>query len=436
MEVKKSAELFERAKKVIPGGVNSEIRGPGWGLVPGVYPLFIKNGKGSKIYDEDGNEFIDYRLAYGPVILGHSHPRVNEAVREQLERGTCFGSNHEQECELAEKIVKAVPCAEMVRFLSTGSEATNAAVRIARAYTGKNKIAIMDWAYHGTDDWSAVGVSGGTGANYLKTLVRWGIPEYVLDDIIILPWNDATTVEKVMKRLGHEVAAIFLEPTTAEIQPVEGFLESLSEITKRYDSLLMFDEVKTGFRLSFGGAQEYFNVTPDIATFSKAMGNGFPIAAIAGKREIMDPIATQAALAGTFNSNPLVVAASLATLNELEAGNKQAYKRLFAMGSKLLKSMRDAIEDMKIEAIVQGHEPMFRPLFTNLEKIANSQGLRSINGYPNKNRNDVFCKELLKKGIFCHPSHLWYISTAHSQEDVDKTCEAFETAFRECKKAV
>lgn len=434
MIVKKSAEMFERAKKVIPGGINSEIRGPIWGLMPGIYPLFISRGKGSKVYDVDGNEFIDYQMAHGPMILGHAHPKVNEAVREQLELGTCFGAENVLEYELAEKIIDAVPCAEMVRFLSTGSEATNAAVRIARAYTGKNKIAIMDWSYHGTDDWSLVTVSGGYGLNYIKTLMKIGVPETILENIIILPWNDLDTMEKLVKRNEDDLAAIILEPTTPEIQPEEGFLEAVKEMAGNHDALLIFDEVKTGFRLSFGGAQEYFNVTPDLATFSKAMGNGFPISAVAGKREMMDPIATQVQLAGTFNSNPLVLAASMATLKELEANDGRAYKHLFDIGSKIQKGMKDAIEDVGVEAIIRGPQPMSRPLFTNLEKITNLQELKSSWDAKHKKMSSVFSEELLKKGIWSHPDHIWYISTAHSQEDANKTVEAFRDAFKECKK--
>lgn len=436
MIFKKSADMFERSRKLIPGGVNSEIRGPAWGLLPGVYPLFMKRGKGSKIYDVDGNEFIDYQLGHGPMILGHSHPAVNEAAMRQIELGTCFGAQLELEYELAEKMVDAVPCAEMVRFMSGGSEATNAAVRIARAYTGKTKIAIMDWSYHGCDDWSQASVSGGTGLNYLKAVTKLGIPKNILENIVILPWNDPGTIDRVMKRHEHDVAAVILEPTTPEVQPEEGFLKALREITLEHDALLIFDEVKTGFRLSYGGAQEYFKVTPDLATFSKAMGNGFPISAVVGKREMMDPIATQVQLVGTFNSNSLSMAASLATLNVLGANNGQAYEHLFDIGNKLQKSLRDAIEDVGIETIVQGTGPMFRPIFTKFEKISNIQELRNTEEHPNKKRSAVLSTELLKKGMWPHPDHLWYVSTAHSQEDVDKTSEALEDAFRACKKIV
>jgi glutamate-1-semialdehyde 2,1-aminomutase len=436
--VQKSKELFERARKLIPGGVNSEIRGPAWGIMPGTYPMFVDKANGSKINDVDGNQFIDYVLAYGPIILGHSHPKVNKAVREQLEKGILSGLSHEIEYKVAEKIVKGVPCADMVRFLTTGSDAVTAAVRVARGHTGKEKIAIMDWMYHGTHDWSQVGVYGGPKINYGRKLSSGGVPRSVLEDVIILPWNDIEVLEKIVKREEKGLAAITLEPTTGEIPVEEEFLKALREITEHYGIILIFDEVKTGFRLAFGGAQQYYKVTPDLSTFAKAMANGYPISAIAGKRYLMEIIEKlDIRLGGTYNANGVGMAASLATLTELETRNGQAYRHLYKIGRKLRKGIRDQIEDVGIEAIVQGPETgPFRILFTSLDRITNTVDLQTTDEYPHKKRRLVFAEGLLKRGVWSHPNHVWYLSTAHTEMDIENTIEATGEALKEAKNIV
>lgn len=433
--VERSRELFEKAKRLIPEGVNSGIRGPAWGITPGVHPMFIERAKGSRIYDVDGNEYIDYVLAYGPIILGHSHPKINEAVREQLEKGTVYGLSHENEIKVAEKIVKAVPCADMVRLTSTGTEANIGAIRIARAYTGKDKIARFDLAYHGWEDTFLVRAVGGLPINYFK-MASPGVPKSALEDAIILPWNNLEAVEKILKRHEHEIAVVMTEIFgDGWIVPVEGFLEALREITENHDILLLFDEVKTGFRLGLGGAQEYFGITPDLATFGKAIGGGFPVAAIAGKRHIMESVADKARLAGTFNACPINTAASLATLTELEAGGDSLYKRFLDTGRKLQKGIRDAIQDLHIEAIVQGPEPMFRIAFTGLEKITNLEESKTLGEHPHKGRNAVFSQEFVKRGIWGHPNHAWFISMAHTEDDIEKTIKAIYDSLKEVKKA-
>lgn len=438
LNVEKSKEMFHRAEKLIPGGVNSEIRGPAWGIIPGVYPMVVERGKGSKIYDADENEYVDFVLGHGPVILGHAHPKVNEAIKQQLEKGILFGLSTELEYRLAEKIVNAVPCADMVRFASTGSDVTTAAVRVSRLYTGKEKIAIMDWCYHGTHDWCQVSVGGGLETNYIKVLKSWGVPGSVLDEIIILPWNNLEIVEKILRRHEHELAAVICEPVTPEIPPEEGFLKVLRELTEAHDILLIFDEIKTGFRLALGGAQAYFGVTPDLATFSKCMGNGFPVSAIAGKSSIMEILGkVETSLAGTYNANAIAMVASLATLSELEARNGQAYKHLYELGRKLQKGMREAIDDVGIEAIVQGPEPgPFRLLFTELQKVSNSRELKTIDKPRNKKRRTVFFEQLVQRGIWSHPNHVWYMCTAHNEEDAHKAIEAVEVSLKESKKIV
>ena len=441
--VERSKELFEKTKRIVPRGVSSGIRGPAFGIMPGVYPMLMERGNGSKLYDVDGNEYIDYILGYGPVILGHAHPKVNEAVREQLEKGTLFGLTTELEYKVAEKIVKDVPCADMVQFLTTGSDAVNLALRIARAYTGKEKIARFEFGYHGTHDWAEVGVSRGSGINYQKTLVSAGIPKSVLNDVIIMPWNDVETVEKVVTRHEHELAAVICEPVAPTpkgdvmVEPEKGFLKELRHFTVEHDVLLIFDEVKSGFRLALGGAQEYYGVIPDLATFSKALANGFPLSVVAGKREIMEFLNSPegyVVIAGTFNANPICMAAALATLTELE--KKGTIKRLHELGQMLQNGIKDAIEDINIEAIVQGVPPYFTPVFTELEKITNAQEYKTVDKYSHRRRKEIFARELVKRGILNHPNHMWYISTAHTNEDITKTIEMVYEALKEAKSAV
>jgi glutamate-1-semialdehyde 2,1-aminomutase len=428
----RSKKLFEEAKKVIPEGVNSGIRGPAWGIVPGTYPLFIEKAKGSKIYDVDGNEFIDYVLGYGPAILGHSHPKVNEAVRKQLEKGSIYGLSNENEIKVAKKVIDAVKCADMVRFTSTGTEANIGAVRIARAYTGKDKIAKFDLSYHGWEDTFLVGVAGGLPLNYFK-MGSPGVPKSALEDVIILPWNNLNAVEKILKRNQNDIAVVITELFgDGWVGPQDGFIEALREITERYNIILHFDEVKTGFRLGLGGAQEYLGVTPDIATFGKAIGGGFPVAAIGGKRDIMET-AENARLAGTFNACPVNMAASLATLSVLEAGGGQSYKPFLELGRKLQDGIRDVIEDLHIDAIVQGSEPMFRIAFTELEKITNLKDSKTLNHPINKKQNDIFSKEYVKRGIWGHPNHAWFLSMAHRREDIDTTIEVISDSLRKVK---
>lgn len=428
--VKKSKELYEKAIKVIPGGVNSGLRGPLYGILPGIHPMYIERAKGSKIYDVDGNEYIDYILGYGPIILGHAHPRVNAAVYEQLEKGTVYGLSTENEIKLAEKINKIVPCAEMVRFTTTGTEANMGAVRIARAYTGKDKVARFDIAYHGWSDSFLISAAGGFPINYYK-IGSPGIPKSAFEDTIILPWNNIELVEKILKRKADEIAVVITEIFgEGWVGPEKGFLESLRKLTEELDILLLFDEVKTGFRLALGGAQESLGIVPDLATFSKALGNGFPIAAITGKRKIMENVADKLTISATFNANPLSIAAALATLEELERGGAYLYQHFREVGRKLQMGIRDAIQDLRMEAIVQGPEVMFRIAFTQLEKITNFTEYKTLDEPQNKKKNFIFSREYVKEGILGHPNHAWNISMAHTEDDVEKTISAIYNSLK------
>jgi glutamate-1-semialdehyde 2,1-aminomutase len=433
-KVEKSQKMFQKAQKLIPEGVNSSIRGPSWGVIPGVHPMYVDRAKGSKLFDVDGNEYIDYVLGYGPVILGHSHPKVNQAVRKQLEKGTLYGLSHENEIKVAEKINKAVPCAEMVRLTSTGTEANIGAVRIARAYTGKDKIAKFELSYHGWEDNLLVGASGGLPINYFKTASP-GVPKSTLDNVIVLPWNNLDAVEKILKRNADETALVMTEMFgDGWIGPKEGFLKELRRITQENGILLLFDEVKTGFRIAYGGAQELFGIMPDLATYAKAIGNGFPIAAITGKKEIMQT-AEQARLAGTFNACPLNTAAAVATLTELETDYKNRYAKFLGLGRKLQKGVKEAIQDLGIEAIVQGPDTMFKIAFTQLEEVANLKDTKTLDEAQNQKRNAVFAREFTKRGIWGHPNHAWFTSMAHTPDDIERTRKALYDSLKEVKQA-
>ncbi|MFH1821562.1 MAG: aspartate aminotransferase family protein [Methanobacteriota archaeon] len=438
VKVEKSKELFEKAKQVIPGGVNSETRGPAFGVEPGVYPMFISHAKGSHFWDVDGNEFIDYQLGYGPLILGHASDIVNKAVEAELKNGGLLTLNRENEQEVAREIIDGVPCAEMVRFQNTGSAAVAGAMRIARAFTGKEKIAKLDLGYHGWLDEQSIDVAGGFESNYSKKTNFPGIPSNVQENILILPCNNIEVTEKIIKRRREEIAGVIVEPIRPPVVPnKDGYLKFLREITEANDILLIFDEVKNGFRVAFGGAQEVLKVTPDLATYSKSLGNGIPIAAVAGKRDIMEPIVPKAGLAGTFNANSVSMAAALATLRALKANDGQIYKHLYELGGAFKKGLKDATEDLGIKAVIGGPEPMFAMAFTQLEEITNYKDWQVVvkEDASQKSRT-VFERKLLDGGIFHVPNlaSIFFNSSTHTKEDVDKTIQAAYEAMKEVKK--
>lgn len=433
---RRSTELYERAVKVVPGGTHSVARSAiTFGTCEG-YPIecpkFIDRSIGSHFYDVDGNSFIDYLLGYGSVLLGHAHPKVKEAVREQLERGFISGLNHEKEIILSEKIIKCVPCAEMVLIMTTGSAANSAAIRIARAHTRKEKIVKFEGHYHAWYDWNMA--SGYPAEN----IINFGIPKSANNDMIVLPWNDLGIVEDALSRLGHDVAAVICEPyqvNGAVIPPKKGYLEGLRRLTENHGVVLIFDEVITGFRLGLSGAQGMFGVIPDLATFGKALGNGFTISALAGKKSLMEPIREEGlGLGGTYNSNPISTAAALATLTELEKGAN--YKHLYDISNKIMKGLRDAIDDAGIEAIVQGPGPVFALFFTDRDEITSSSDVAAIPSYPHMKRAAAFYQEMINAGIFMYPFRQGRISVSmdHSEEDANKTIQAAGEAFKEAKK--
>ena len=329
LNTEKSRELYKRACAVIPVGASSSAR-----AYPmfNPYPISFDHGKGARFWDVDGNEYLDFVLAYGPLIHGHCPPKILDAVRKQMEKGTMCGQPTELGVRTAEKIKQVVPNADFVRFSNTGTEATMHAIRIARGFTGKDKIVKFEGGYHGVHDYALVSIHQVAGSELAPTTVpeSLGIPEGTLRNIIILPWNDLGALEKTIRRRSNEIAAVITEPVSMNygvVPPEEGYLKGIRELTEDYGIVMILDEVVTGFRLALGGAQEYFNLRADLATFSKALGAGFPIAAITGRKEIMEMIRPGAIThMGTYNENPLCVAAAYASIIELEAGELNVWQ--------------------------------------------------------------------------------------------------------------
>ena len=413
-----SALLLERAKKVIAGGVCSEFR-----KYNHPHAIFYTHAQGSKIYDVDGNEYLDFTLSQGPMILGHSHPSVLSAIEAYSKQGQMFAGQHIKEIELAEKLNEIIPSAELLRFCLDGSEAVQTAFRVARAKTGKKKFIRFEGHYHGWLDNVAWGLSSPSlealGDRTSPNIYPWsqGISAESKDEFIVLPWNDLALLEKTMSEMHHEIAAIITEPIMCNngcILPAQGFLEGIRSICDKYNSAFILDEVITGFRLSLGGAQQYFNIVPDISIFAKALGSGYPISAIVGKREWMSLIEESKVIhAGTMNSSNPTVAAALATISVLE--QEQPYERMFMLGNKLMNGLRKAAASANQKVLVQGPGPMFILAFT--EHTA-------FNDY-----RDTFSGDKAKLAKFIAGMHnskirvigrgLWYISAVHTEEEVD-----------------
>lgn len=433
MRIERSRELFERAQRSLAGGVGAQVRSL---ALP--HPVYFDRGEGSKLYDVDGNEYVDYLLAYGPLILGHCPPPVVETVSEQLARGTAFGAPHETIVALAEKLVEIVPCYEMVRFNNSGSEAVQAVQRLARAFTGKSKIIKFEGHYHGWYDniyishlpeaLSMIGLPHAPWA----VLGSPGQPESVLQDIVVLPWNDLEVVERTLKARAHEIAAIITEPIMSNcgvIPPNEGYLEGLRRLTAEHEVLLIFDEVITGLRVGLHSAQGHFGVTPDLSIIGKALGAGYPIISWGGRREIMQLIAErQVVHAGTFNANPLCATAALATLTELARDDGGVYDRMTTLATRLKDGIAERAESHEIPVRLQGIGPFFGLSFRDPEvPITNFR--EALEEYPG--RYPRFRLALLERGVHIFPSEkgLWYLSTAHTEQDIARTLDSVDGAL-------
>jgi glutamate-1-semialdehyde 2,1-aminomutase len=418
-----SERLFEKAKRLIPGGVNSPVRA----FKP--YPFFTKSAKGSHLTDVDGKEYIDYCLGYGPLILGHAAKQIVEAVKDQLDQGTLYGTPSEQEVELAELICKCVPSAEMVRLVTTGAEATMSAIRAARGFTGRKKIIKFEGCYHGAHD--CVLVKAGSGATTFGMPDSLGVPEETAKNTIVVPYNDAEAFEATVKKERKDLAAVIVEPVIGNIgvvTPKKGYLHLLRELTEQHDLVLIFDEVITGFRMALGGAQEYYGVKPDLTTLGKVLGGGFPMAAYAGREEIMQMIAPSGRVyqAGTYSGNPVSVAAGLTTLKILR-DRKRFYAKLEENCENLVKSLECLAKESGVPARINHVASMFQ-MFLTSEPVYDYASAKKADS---KKFLELH-KRLLGQGIFVPPSQFetCFLSSAHTARDIERTVQGFDRALQ------
>ncbi|HDD43734.1 MAG TPA: glutamate-1-semialdehyde-2,1-aminomutase, partial [Candidatus Desulfofervidus auxilii] len=415
----RSELLWEKAKTLLPGGVNSPVRA--WGSVRGE-PLFIERAKGSKVYDVDGNEYIDYVCSWGPMIVGHANDEVIEAIEKTAKKGTSFGAPTALEVELAEIIIEAFPSIEKVRMVNSGTEATMSALRLARAYTGRDKVVKFNGCYHGHAD--SFLVKAGSGLATFGIPASPGVPEDLTKHTISLPYNDISAVEKTFEQIGEEIACVIVEPVAGNmgvILPEDGFLQGLRKITQKYKSVLIFDEVITGFRISFGGAQAYYNIEPDLTCLGKIIGGGLPVGAYGGKKEIMSLIAPEGDVyqAGTLSGNPLAMSAGIATLKILKRSG--VYENLEKKTKRLVNGIKEAAKKYDIPLQINQIASMFS-IFFNKNPVKNYETAL-------KSDNEMFIKYfygMLKRGIYLAPSayEASFVSIAHTDEDIDKTIEA------------
>jgi glutamate-1-semialdehyde 2,1-aminomutase len=393
----------------------------------GADPLFIDRADGCRLFDADGNAYIDYIGSWGPMILGHRHPSVIAAIASVLERGTSYGAPTELEIQLAELIVEAVPSVDMVRMVNSGTEATMSAIRLARGYTGRDKIVKFDGCYHGHAD--SLLVEAGSGVATLQIPGSLGVPATFIEHTLSLPYNDVDTVRKVMAEKGHQIACIIVEPVAGNmglVPPRDRFLETLRETTEKEGALLIFDEVMTGFRVAFGGAQTLYGITPDLSCFGKIIGGGLPVGAYGGRREIMEHIAPQGPVyqAGTLSGNPLAMAAGIATLKQLKTPG--FYESLDALAGRLLSGLKSLAEKAGIPVACARVGTMLGMFFTD-RPVYNFVDAKTSN----LERFSFYYKGMLDNGIYLAPSQFeaFFLSAAHDEHAIDQTLSAAETVF-------
>jgi glutamate-1-semialdehyde 2,1-aminomutase len=419
MEWKKSNRLYKRACEIIPGGVNSPVRAF---RAVGGNPVFIDRGKGSKIYDVDGNAYIDYVLSWGPLILGHSHPKVVNALKKASEKGTSYGAPTPLEIELAELVLKVYPSMDKVRMVNSGTEATMSAIRVARGFTGRDKIIKFEGCYHGHAD--GLLVKAGSGATTFGVPDSPGVPKSYAKNTITLPFNDIAALHSVIKNEWKSVACVIIEPVVGNIGcvlPRPGFLESLRKLTKKFGIVLIFDEVMTGFRVAFGGAQAYYGITPDMTCLGKVIGGGLPVGAYGGKKEIMSMVSPEGPVyqAGTLSGNPLAMTAGIETLRILSKEN--TYTKLESTGALLEEGLVDAARKAGVKTRFYRAGTMFCTYFTNTDVIDYKTAKTSDTA-----RFSRFFSAIIKKGVYIAPSQFeaGFISLAHTEKDIEKTVKA------------
>ncbi|HPJ84570.1 MAG TPA: glutamate-1-semialdehyde 2,1-aminomutase, partial [Methanothrix sp.] len=415
-------KLFEVAKRLMPGGVSSPVRA----ISP--YPFYVSRAEGPYLWDVDGKRLIDYCLAYGPMILGHRHPEIMKRVIEQLERGWLYGTPSELEIRLAERIVGHYPSIDMLRFVNTGTEATMAALRIARGYTGRDRIVKVEGGFHGAHD--SVLVKAGSGATTLGIPDSLGVPKDTAKNTLQIPYNDLGAIEAALTEFDGEVAAVIMEPVLGNIGPIlpeKGYLEGVRRLTRDHGVVLIFDEVITGFRLSLGGAQTFYNVVPDMTTLGKIIGGGFPIGVVGGKRELLEMVAPSGGIyqAGTFNGSPTSLAAGMATLDVLE--KERVLEKLNSRGDELRKALSQIVEDLGLGYSVVGIASIFKIFFGDAPKDYVEALKCDKAGYL------AFFRRMLKSGVFLPPSQFEtnFLSAAHSEDVINQTLEAYKSNLRD-----
>jgi glutamate-1-semialdehyde 2,1-aminomutase len=425
----KSISAYAEAMQYLPGGVNSPVRAFG-----GIYqkPIFIAKAAGSKIYDIDGNEYIDYVGSWGPMILGHAHRAIVKAIETAAQKGTSFGAPTLGETELAKKICSAFPSIEKVRLVSSGTEAVMTAIRLARAFTRKDLIVKMAGCYHGHSD--ALLVAAGSGAAEHAVPTSAGVPEAIAGLTIVVPYNDVEAVKKVFQAHKGKIAAVLVEPVAANmgvVPPAEGYLKALRNLCDDEEAVLIFDEVITGFRISLGGAQEFYGIKADVTCLGKIIGGGLPLAAVGGQSQIMNMLAPVGPVyqAGTLSGNPIATAAANATLDILASGD--CYKKLEAKSAILAEGLQRAAKKQNILIIINRVGSLLSCFFTN-RPVRNFEDVKTTNIHQFK----TFFAEMLNRGIYIAPSayEAMFVSLAHSKSDIDRTIEASRTSFAAIKK--
>jgi glutamate-1-semialdehyde 2,1-aminomutase len=430
MKWTKSRQMLERAQKSLVGGVSSPFR------AKAPVPLYIAGGKGSRIHDVDGNSYIDYALAWGPLILGHSHPRLCEAVARRAAVSHTFGAQHEDEYLVAEHIQRLVPCAERVAFTSSGTEAVQLALRLARAATGRNRILKFEGHYHGWADsilvsYHPTAEEAGPHVSPRAVLASRGQTPNSLDNLVVAVWNSIDALEQSLAKYPNEVAAVIMEPVLCNsgcLLPKDGYLEKVRGITRKHGALLIFDEVITGFRQDPGGAQRFYGVVPDIATLGKAIAGGAALSAVAGSKEIMELILHGGvSFGGTFNGNPLALAAARATLAELSVEGGKPLVHANHLGKQLMNHFRDAAREHGVPLIVCGFGAAFAIHFT---------GRKDLQEYRDTLADDLeklgtFLYRMAEEGFNILPDGRFYVSVVHTEDDIAETARAIHRVFRE-----
>lgn len=430
MNLQKSKTLFEKAQRYIPGGVNSPVRA--FSSV-NMDPPFIKRGEGTYIYDEDGNKYIDYVGSWGPLILGHCHPEIVKNLKEVVDRGTSFGACTEIEIKMAELMVESIPSLEMVRMVNSGTESTMTALRLARGYTGRSKIVKFNGNYHGHSD--SLLIKAGSGALTHGVPNSPGVPEDVVKNTITARYNDIENLEEIFKTHGEDIAGVIVEPVAGNMGVVpstQEFANRLRTITEEYGSLLIYDEVMTGFRVAYEGAQSIYGITPDLTCYSKIIGGGLPVGAFGGRKEIMEQMSPIGPVyqAGTLSGNPLAMTAGYTTLKILR-DNPNIYVELDKKAKRLEKGLKDHVKTLGIDASFNAVGSMSCMFFTDKNVVNFDAALTS-----DTEKYAVYFKEMLRQGVYIAPSQFeaTFINAAMTDEDIDKTLEAAYNALEAVKR--